>query len=182
MDIFSLILILKIILAIVFVGGLIFLFLASCSVYANLTTGVPWARISQKNIEAIFKEVELPKNFLIYDLGCGDGRVLFAAEKLGYRAIGYELSLYPYLKARFKKFIHRSAVALKRQDFFKQDLSQAEAVFIFLVGKVMDRLGRKLEKELKRGAVVISYGFTIPGWQAKKTIATQPSLAYVYKV
>lgn len=182
MDIFSAILILKIVLAATVIGGLIFLFLAACSIYTNLTTGVPWARIPRANIDKIFKEINLPKNSLIYDLGAGDGRVLFLAERYGYRAFGYELSLYPYLKTRLRKFIGRSAVMLKRKNFFKEDLSQADAVFVFLVGKVMDSVGRKLGLELKKGAVVVCYGFAIPGWSPLKTIFTKPSLTYIYKI
>lgn len=181
MDIFSAILILKIVLAAAIIVGLIFFFLAACSIYTNLTTGVPWAKIPKENIDRIFKEIGLPRNSRLYDLGCGDGRVIFMAEKYGYRAVGYELSLYPYLKARFRKFIFQSAATVRRKNFFGENLSQADAVFIFLVGKVMGRLGRKLEAELRKGAIVVSYGFIIPGWRPEKTIFTKPSLTYIYK-
>lgn len=182
MSILTWLIILKIILVIVITGSLIFFFLAACSIYTNLISGVPWAKIPEENISLIFKEINLPPNALIYDLGCGDGRVLFIAEKYGCRATGYELSFYPYLKAWLKKFIFQSAVKLKRRDFFKANLSPADAVFIFLVGKVMGSVGRKLGLELKKGAVAVSYGFPIPGWQTEKVIFTKPSLTYVYKV
>lgn len=182
MDIFSVILILKIISAAVIIGGLIFLFFAGWSIYTNLTTGVPWAKISGENINKIFREINLPKNSLIYDLGCGDGRILFIAEKHGLRAVGYELSFYPYIKAWFKKLIFRSQVILKRKNFFKEDLGQADAIFVFLVGKVMDRVGYKLGAELKKGTLVASYCFAIPGWRPQKTILTEPSLTYIYRI
>ena len=182
MDILSAIFMLKIILAVALAGGLIFFFLSACSIYTNLTTGVPWAKCPAENIHKIFKEINLSRNARLYDLGSGDGRTLFLAEKLGYRATGYELSFYPYLKTRFRKFIGRSAVTVKRRNFFKENLNQADAVFIFLVGKVMDRLGRKLAAELKKGTVVVSYGFVIPGWRIEKTISTKPSLTYVYRI
>ena len=182
MDILSLILLLKIILMAVFAGGLVFLFFASCSIYTNLTSGVPWAKIPKENINKIFSEINLSKDSLIYDLGCGDGRVLFMAEKLGYQVIGYELSAYPYVKALSRKFILRSTAVFKRKNFFKEDLSKADAIFIFLVGKVMDRVGRKLKLELKKGALVVSYGFAIPSWRPEKIISTEPSLTYIYKI
>ena len=181
MDIFSVIIILKTILVIAITGSLIFFGLAACSIYTNLTSGVPWAKIPLRSLEQIFREINLPPASLIYDLGAGDGRVVFLAERLGHRAIGYELSLYPYLKAQFKKYFSRSEARFRRQDFFQQDLSRADAVFIFLVGKVMDRVGRKLKSELKTSTVVISYGFTIPGWRLDRTIMTKPSLTYVDK-
>lgn len=182
MDIFSLILALKIILGLVIIIWLLVLFFTGWSIYTILTTRVPWAKISEDNVYKIFKELNLPKGSLVYDLGCGDGRVLFAAEKMGYRILGYELSLYPYLKARLKKYFSQSAADFKRRDFFKADLSQADAIFIFLVSTVMEKVGKKLKTELKHGALVISYGFNIPGWKIEKTINTKPSLTYVYKV
>lgn len=182
MDMLGVILVSKIILAVVIAGSLIFLFLAGCSIYTNLTSGVPWAKVSEENINKIFSLINLRKNSLIYDLGCGDGRVLFMAEKRGLRAIGYELSLYPYLKALFRKFISRSAVIVKRRDFFKVNLSQADAIFIFLVGKAISRVGWKLKSELKKGSLVISYCFAVPGWLPEKMILTKPGLTYVYKI
>ena len=173
---------LKIILAVTFVGGIIFLFLAGFSISTNLSTGVPWAKISKANIKIIFREINLPPNSLIYDLGCGDGRVLFAAERQGFRAIGYELSFYPYLKAWWNKLASGSRLTLKRKNFFKENLSPADAVFVFLVGKVMARVGDKLMSELKPGALVISYGFSLPGWENVKIINTKPSQTYVYKL
>ena len=182
MDIFSLLVVLKVILWLVLVMGSVFLFFAAHSIYTNLTTGVPWAKVPRANVAKIFKEFGLPAGSLIYDLGAGDGRVLFAAEKFGYRAMGFELSLYPYVEVWLRKLLFRSRIVIKRRDFFKENLSQADAVFIFLVGKIIARVGEKLKPELKKGALIISYGFTLPGRQIEKIISTKPSLTYVYKV
>ncbi len=182
MSILTWLLILKIILVIVAMGSFIFLFLAACSIYTNLTTGVPWAKIPEANILKIFKEISLPQNSWLYDLGAGDGRVILAAEKFGLRARGFELSLYPYLKAWLKILISKSRAEIKRKDFFKENLSQADAIFIFLTGNALVKLGQKLKQELKPGVTVISYGFALPGWRLEKTIFTRPSLTYVYKV
>ena len=182
MDIYSALLILKIFLIAALFGGLVFLFFAVFSIYTNLSSGVPWAKMPLDNIDQIFKNTNLKKGSLVYDLGCGDGRVLFRLEKLGYRGRGYELSLYPFLRAVFKKYFIGSRIGFKRANFFKEDLSQADAFFIFLVGKVMPRVGEKLGAELKKGALVLSYCFAIPGWQAEKIIETKPSLTYVYRI
>jgi len=182
MSILTGLLILKIVLAVVAIGSFIFFFLAVCSIYTNLTTGVPWAKIPEENIMKIFKEINLPKNFLLYDLGCGDGRVILAAEKFGFRARGFELSLYSYLKAWLKIKISRSRAEVRRRDFFKENLSQADAVFMFLTGRALVKLGQKLKQELKPGATVISYGFALPGRQINRTIFTKPSPTYVYKM
>jgi SAM-dependent methyltransferase len=178
----GLLLVLQIVMIIVVVGSVVFLCLAGCSIYTNLTTGVPWAKIPKENIFKIFEEIKLSKNSLVYDLGCGDGRVILAAEKFGFRARGFELSLYPYLKAKFEILIGQSRAEVVRKNFFKENLSQADAVFIFLTGKALLKLSQKLKHELKPGATVISYGFALPGWQAVRVINTRPSLTYIYKI
>ncbi len=182
MSILTILLLLKIILAVVITGSLIFIFFAACSIYTNLTTGIPWAKISKANILKIFEELDLPRNSLIYDLGAGDGRVILAAEKFGLRAKGFELSPYPYLRALLKIFFSRSRAEINRQDFLKENLSQADAVFVFLTDKILLKLSRKFKRELKPGATVISYGFALPNWRPDRTIFTRPSLTYVYKI
>ena len=86
------------------------------------------------------------------------------------------------LKACLKKIFCRSRIVIKRRDFFKENLSQADAVFIFLAGRTLKQVGEKLKQELKKGALVISYGFALPGRQIEKIISTKPSLTYVYRI
>lgn len=148
--------------------------------FINLKTKVPWARIPETNLENILASLKLPQGALVYDLGCGDGRFLFLAEKYGLKAIGYELAYYPYLKALISKFIKGSKVMIENKDFFKADLSEAKAVFIFLTASVMEKIGTKLKQNLKAGTTVISYGFLIPDWPILKTLETKPSRTYIY--
>jgi len=156
------------------------IFIAGWTLYALFKTKVPFAKTPRENIAKIFNEISLPKNSLIYDLGCGDGRFLFAAEKLGYRAIGYELSLYPYLKCLLKKFFKKSSIKIFNKNFLKADLTNADAVFIFLVAGIMARVGDKLKKNLKPNTPVISYGFSLSGWRLVKTVNTASSKIYFY--
>ena len=176
----DIILILNITKIIVIIITIIFLFFTTWSIYTNLTTKVPWAKTPDENIEKILAEISLPKNSLVYDLGCGDGKFLFAAERRGYQAIGYELSLYPFIKGWTKKTLTKSSVMIRRKNFFEANLRDADAVFIFLVDKVMDSTGKKLKKELKPNVPVISYGFEIPNWTVQKILDTEPSQTYIY--
>ena len=148
--------------------------------YVNLKTRVPWAKVPLSNIEMIFNNLGLPVNSLVYDLGCGDGRFLFLAEKRGFRAVGYELAYYPYLKTLISKYIKGSKIAIENKDFFKQDLGAADAVFIFLTASVMNKIGLKLKNNLKAETTVVSYGFAIPGWTISNILETKPSKTYIY--
>jgi len=168
-------------LSFIVVATFIIVFFGLNMVYVNLRTLVPWVKTPLKNLQIVLDEIKLPAGSLIYDLGCGDGRFLFLAEKMKLQAVGYELALYPYLKAQFNKFAQASRVEIRRKDFLKQDLNQADAIFVFLNALMMERVGVKLKKNLRPGILVVSYGFNIPGWLPFKTLDTKPSVTYIYK-
>ena len=169
-----------IILSLVAPAALIIIVLIMNMLYINLKTLVPWAKVPIINLEKILAEINLAPGALVYDLGSGDGRFLFLAEKHGFKAVGYELAYYPYLKTLARKFLKGSKVEIKNKDFFKADLGQAEAIFIFLTAAVMEKIGLKLKENLKLGTKVISYGFAIPGWPVLKVLDTKPSKTYLY--
>jgi hypothetical protein len=179
MDYFS---IFKIIIDIFFILEGVILFFVLCSIFYLAKTRVAYVKTPAGNIDRILAEINLPKDSLIYDLGCGDGTVLFAAEKSGYQAIGYELSFYPYLKCLLRKIVKHSSIKIYRKNFFQEDLSKANAIFVFLVDKVMAKTGEKLLSELKPRTMVVSYGFAIPRWEVVKTINTSPSKTYIYQI
>lgn len=170
-----------IILSFVVVAAFLVVIFGVNMIYINLKTLVPWVKTPLKNLQIVLDEINLPAGSLIYDLGCGDGRFLFMAEKRGLKAVGYELALYPYLKAQFNKFLQASRVKIKRRDFLRQDLNAADAIFVFLNALVMEKIGLKLKKNLKPGIVVVSYGIPIPAWKPIKILTTKPSLTYIYK-
>lgn len=169
-------------LIIIFILGAAILFFLLHSAYTIFKVKVPWAKTPRDNFTKIFSNISIPKNSLIYDLGCGDGEFLFFAERNGYKAIGYELSIYPFLKCLIKKILSGSAIKIKRKNFFKENLKDANLIFIFLVDKVMEKLKNKLIQNLKPGTIVISYGFKIPDWKIDKILDTNPSETYFYKV
>jgi len=181
MNFTGLIILLAVLMALIIIFFIISLVFAGWTLYALIKTKVPFAKTPKENLDKIFTEINLPKNSLIYDLGCGDGRFLFQAEKLGYRAIGYELSLYPYLKCWLKKILKKSSIKIINKNFYQADFSDADAVFLFLVAGVMGKVGEKLKNDLKPGTPVISYGFILPGWQILKILKTNPSKTYLYK-
>lgn len=173
--------ILVIILSFIIIAALMVVFFGLNMIYVNFQTLVPWVKTPAKNLAVVLDELNLPAGSLIYDLGCGDGRFLFMADKRGLRAVGYELALYPYLKAQANKFFQASKVEIRHQDFLRQDLSAADAIFVFLNALVMKKIALKLKKSLKPKVTVISYGVKIPDWMPIKVLATQPSPTYIYR-
>jgi len=184
MNIFYFLIILYILFVIIIIFSLIFLFFLLQAIITIIRTKVPFAKTPDSNIDKILAELKrqnIPPGSRLYDLGCGNGRVLFEAEKHGYKSIGYELSLYQYLRGLIKKKLNRSKVKIIRKDFMRQDISDADVIFTFLVGGVMSRVGEKLKNNLKKGTIVISYGFAITNWKIDKILETKPSLTYIYR-
>lgn len=121
----------------------------------------------------------------MYDLGCGDGRIVCAAAKAGAQAQGFEISLLPYVLARLRAYFcgARGNCKIRYCDFWNVNLGDADLVYFFLMPKFYIKLKSKLERELKPGTKVIAYVWPIPGWTpvAVDTIKGYPPM-YLYKV
>jgi SAM-dependent methyltransferase len=125
----------------------------------------------------------------LYDLGCGDGRVLIAAvAKYKVTAVGVEIS--PRLAARAESWIKKAGVenqaTVIQGDLLKVDLeglTHADVVVIYLGRQLNEELRPRLEQYLKAGARVISEDYPVPGWKASR-VDRQPSglshAIYVY--
>jgi SAM-dependent methyltransferase len=103
---------------------------------------------------------------LVYDLGCGDGRmVVTAARRYGARAVGIEIDplRYAWCQALITVLGLRDRVRIVYGDFFSQDLSDADVVTCYLLQSTNNRLEGKLNQELRPGTRVVSNTFTFPG-------------------
>lgn len=131
--------------------------------YAGILAA-PWFPTWSRDIERFLKLANIKPGQKFYDLGCGDGKLVFAAAGAGADAVGFEISLLPYLLAvSGSQYIKNAKIRFK--DFWKADLSKADVVYLFLTPKVNPKAKIKLERELKKGARVIAYTWPIEGWQ-----------------
>ena len=152
--------------------AIIFLFFAIYSFgFFSTLNSAPFVRISKNTIPKIIELLDIKDDSVVYDLGCGDGRVLLECYKYNPKAqyIGIERSTIPYILARIKtRGIDK--IKILRGDFLKKDLSQATHLFLYLLPKTMDGLLPKLEKELASETKLISYNFSFLRKQPEKTI------------
>ena len=139
--------------------------------------GAPWLPSLKSHRQAAFDLLELKPGQTVIDLGCGDGRLLKAAAKRGYYAIGYELNPFMYAIAWVLTRPYFRRVKLYFGDMWKADVSQAEAVYVFLFDRYMKQLDDKLKAEAKPGLLLASHTFKIPG---KKPLVKQYGI-YLYK-
>jgi len=117
---------------------------------------------------------------VIYDLGCGDGRILMAAvEDFGAKkAVGYDLN--PKMCGRVRLKVDEKGLSDRIEvvngNFFLADLSGASVVTLYLTTSGNSKLRPKLEEELAPGSRVVSHDFPIHGWA---TVKAEPPEHYV---
>lgn len=132
--------------------------------YASVI-GAPIVLTKKSLIVEIIKNSDLKNGEIFYELGTGTGRIMAAIAQKGIKTVGFELSPIFYLITLLNlKLRGVKNYELYRKNFFKEDLSGADALFCFLTPKAMEKLKSKFLKELRPGAKIISYVFEIKGW------------------
>lgn len=111
---------------------------------------------------------------VVYDLGCGDGRIVIAASKnYGARAVGVDLdpARIREANANARKAGVDRFVTFKVEDLFKTDLREATVVTLYLLPELNKRLIPKLFAELQPGARVVSHDWDMgKSWPADKYV------------
>jgi cyclopropane fatty-acyl-phospholipid synthase-like methyltransferase len=105
---------------------------------------------------------------VLYDLGCGDGRlIILAAKDIGAKSTGIELreDLVERARTEIKRLDLEDKVKVIQGNFFDVNISDANVITLYLTSSANERLRPKLEAELKPGARVVSHDFKVPGWK-----------------
>ena len=126
----------------------------------------------QDVVEKMLELAAVTKDDIVYDLGCGDGRIVVtAASRYGCRAAGYDLD--PECVRLSQENVEKQKVGglvrIQQKDLFSVDLSAATVVTLYLGRDVNRRLLPQLEK-LRRGARVVSHMFEIEGFEPEKVV------------
>lgn len=118
----------------------------------------------------MLKLANVTKDDVLYDLGCGDGRIVIAAAKLGARGVGIDIDPVRIQEARenARKAGVESRVKFIQQDLFQADFHEATVVSLFLLSSVNLRLRPKLLADLKPGTRVVSNTFDMGDWKPVK--------------
>lgn len=144
---------------------------------AVLLFGAPYFPSLSPHIKAGLDLLDLKKGQTVYDLGCGDGRFLKAAAQRGLNAVGYELNPFMFLIAWFNTRQYRKQVKVRYGNFWHADLSDADAIFIFLLTKYMKQFDELVKTKAPKGIKVASHAFKIPG----KKIVSKDYGVFLYK-
>ncbi len=129
-----------------------------------LRAKVPFVPVPNSILDDVKNILEIKDGSVVYDLGSGDGRILFYLSKAEPKAryIGIENSLFPVMLSRAVGWWHKrrnTKVDILNKDFNKHDLSDATHIFMYLYPNVMDDILPKLDRELKPGTKLVSVTF-----------------------
>jgi ribosomal protein L11 methylase PrmA len=121
---------------------------------------------------------------VLYDLGCGDGRIVIAAARnLGARGVGIDLdpARINEAKENARKAGVENLVRFEENDLFQADIHQATVVTLFLLSNVNLKLRPKLLRDLKPGTRIVSNRFDMGDWKPDKQVVvaeTKEDLSY----
>ena len=109
-------------------------------------------------------------NQKIVDIGSGDGKIVIAFAKKGFRVTGIEINPLLAFFSKFKVFKLglSNKVKIQNKSFWDTDFSNFDVITVFGISFIMKDLEKKLLKELKPGTKVISNKFTFPNWKHTK--------------
>lgn len=139
---------------------------------------VPYVPTPQNVVDEMLRLANVTKDDVVYDLGCGDGRLVITAVKKYGASRGFGVDIDPERiaesNANAKAAGVTDRVTFAVQDLFQTDLKDATVVTLYLLPEVNLRLRPKLLSELRPGTRVVSHSFDMGDWKPEKTITVQP--------
>jgi SAM-dependent methyltransferase len=125
----------------------------------------------QNVVDKLLDVAKIGKDDVLYDLGCGDGRIVInAAKRFGIKAVGFDIDPKRVAESRanVKSNGVEHLVTIEQKDIFTVDLSKATVVTLYLLPELNVRLIPQLEK-LKPGSRIVSHDFDMAGVEPEKT-------------
>lgn len=166
---------------------LIFMSVYGLSLIYSSLMGSPYVPTRNKVILNILKEVKFKKNYLFVELGSGDARMIrLAVKKYHLKGLAVDINGLINFWARILSRLDRTNknIVFKTENIFDTDLTKADYLYLFLMPDLLKKLVSKFDRELKKGAIIISHGFPIKEYENKliKKVERIPFPTYYYRV
>jgi SAM-dependent methyltransferase len=129
---------------------------------------VPYVPTDEPVVAAMLRFAAVNENDVVYDLGCGDGRIVIAAaRRFGCRAVGVDIDPLRIRESResAKRANVADRVTFHFKSFFDTDFSDATVVFLYLLPAINCRLRPRLLTDLKPGTRIVANYFGMSDWQ-----------------
>ena len=146
---------------------------------------VPYVPTPQEVVDEMLKVAEVKKGDVLYDLGCGDGRIVItAAQKYGVRGVGIDIDPQRIKESNenAQKAGVTNRVKFLQQNLFEADLREATVVTLYLLPEINLKLLPKLLRELKPGSRIVSHAFDMGDWKPEKTTDVDGQPIYFWVV
>ena len=136
-------------------------------------------------VERMLATAKVSKNDVLYDLGCGDGRIVIeAAKRYGVRAVGIDIDPQRIAEANAnaKAAGVSHLVQFRNADLFESNISEATVVTLYLLPSLNQKLRPKLLKELKKGTRIVSHDFDMGDWKPQQTENVEGRTVYLWTI
>jgi SAM-dependent methyltransferase len=137
------------------------------------TPDVVFVPTTDEAVQAMLKLADVKKTDVVYDLGCGDGRIVIAAAKnFGARGVGIDIDPQRIAEARenARKAGVENLVRFEENDLFEANIKDATVVTLFLLTSLNQKLRPKLQADLRPGTRVVSNTFDMGDWKPEKEV------------
>jgi cyclopropane fatty-acyl-phospholipid synthase-like methyltransferase len=145
----------------------------------------PFVRTPNAVVDAMLKLAAVKKSDVVYDLGCGDGRIVItAARNYGAHAVGIDINpdLIQQARENARRAHVENLVKFEVDDLFDADIHNATVVTLYLLPNMNVRLRPKLLKELPPGARIVAHKFGIGDWKADREEAVEGTTVFLWTV
>lgn len=139
----------------------------------------------QPIVDAMLKLANVKASDVVYDLGCGDGRIVISAAK-DYGAKGKGIDIDPKrieeAKLNAAEADVQDLVEFEVGDLFEADVSEASVVTLYLLSTLNLKLRPILLEQLKPGTRIVSHSFSMGDWEPEKTETVNGATIYLWTV
>ena len=138
----------------------------------------------QTVVDAMLKVASVKAGDVLYDLGCGDGRIPVTAAQLGARAVCIDIDPRRIAEANenVKKNNVGDRVRVLNQDLFTTDISEATVVSLYLLPSLNLKLRPTLWRTLKPGTRIVSHDFDMGDWKPEQTLNVDGATVYYWTI
>jgi SAM-dependent methyltransferase len=149
--------------------------------YYMIRNRVPYVVLPEGAMRVVAEKLAVRTGDTVYDLGCGDGRVIVMLQKQqpGAKYVGVENDWIVWLRARWTL---KRPVRLVHGEISQTPLAPADRVFVYLGPEMMAELEPRFERELKSGSRVVSVQFPLPHRRPDETVELPQSKRYAARL
>ena len=138
----------------------------------------------QEVVDAMLKLANVTEKDVVYDLGCGDGRIVVTAAKLGARGVGIDIDPKRVDEATANVLAAGvgSRARILQGDLFEAEIGDATVVALYLLSSLNQKLRPKLLADLKPGTRIVSHAFDMGDWKPEQTMKIGGTTIYLWRV